>query len=295
MPTPFSLLIASRPWSWTASLVSVLVAHTLTSTSFFTPSLIRFVLIGVLVQTAGNLSNTYFDWKQGCDTDKMKGGDRTLVDKVVSPSLLLVLSVLSAIAAVAVAAPFLSNVDTQRVFGLGMLLTFGYTAPPLKLKYRALGDAVIIACFGPLLMQFVSLVNTGTFNPTVTLFSIPISLITELILHANNTRDIKSDKESGCTTLAVLIGLSASKIVFKLFLFSAYVAIATIAYSTSNPALLLPIVTVPLAVDLTKNINTFGLKVSIVFDERIDEKRSDEHLAFALVSLARVLTIVSLP
>lgn len=286
MPSPLTVIIAARPWSWTASLVSVLVAHTLTSPTFFTPSLLRYILIGVFTQTAGNLSNTYFDYRSGCDTTKMKGGDRTLVDDLLSPPLLLVLSVLSGVAAVLTALPLFAPSNTT-IFAIGIALTYSYTAPPLKLKYRAMGDFVIIACFGPLLMQFISLVNTSSIDSTVTLFSIPIALITELILHANNTRDIKSDKAAGCTTLAVLVGLEWSKVVFKVFLGSAYLAVMAIAVRTGNYALMLPVLTAPLGVELVKSIELFGVKGEKVV-ENIDEMVAQFHLPFGLLTVAGI-------
>jgi len=47
---------------------------------------------------------------------------------------------------------------------------------------------------------------TGSVQFKFLPLSIPIALLTEGILHANNSRDIKSDKEAGVTTIPTLIG-----------------------------------------------------------------------------------------
>ena len=55
---------------------------------------------------------------------------------------------------------------------------------------------------------------TGSINHNLWLYTIPVGMLTEAILHANNARDITADAAAGTTTLATLIGFNSSKIVF---------------------------------------------------------------------------------
>ena len=150
-----ALLYAMRPWSWTASLISVLISHSLTASgSFFTPVLLRYILIGVSIQCVGNLVNTYFDFKLGCDTKKMKGGDRALVDGTIPAATILPTALALTALATWLSLPIFETAEfSKNIFGVGMLLTYGYTCPPFKLKYRALGDVVIVTCFGKYRLQ----------------------------------------------------------------------------------------------------------------------------------------------
>jgi 1,4-dihydroxy-2-naphthoate octaprenyltransferase len=95
--------------------------------------------------------------------------------------------------------------DLLLLFAAGALLSFFYTSPPFHLKCRALGDVVIYLCFGPLLTQFTALLllAPSSLPPSfLHVCHLPVGLLTEGILHANNTRDITMDKKSGTVTLA---------------------------------------------------------------------------------------------
>ena len=131
----------------------------------------------------GNLTNTYFDYTNGVDTKASPTvGDRTLVDKKVNPFGLFLFSIVCYLGAIIAVAPLLlinSNRQLLIIFCSGMVLTYFYTANPVGLKYRALGDITIVLCFGPLLFQATSLILTGNLNNQLYFYSIPTTLLTE--------------------------------------------------------------------------------------------------------------------
>ena len=63
-------------------------------------------------------------------------------------------------------------------------------------------------------MQCTSILLTGKTDDILYIYSIPIGLLTEGILHANNARDIKADTKIGAYTLASLIGIEYSYIFY---------------------------------------------------------------------------------
>ena len=99
-----------------------------------------------------------------------------------------------------------NKVAFSYLFAAGAFLALAYTAKPLGLKYYALGDIVIILAFGPVTQQFVCVMLSGNVKIQYLPLCIPIALLTEAILHANNSRDINSDKQAGIITLPTLIG-----------------------------------------------------------------------------------------
>ena len=63
--------------------------------------------------------------------------------------------------------------------------------PPLK--YRALGDVVIFLAYALLPTLGTCYVATGVVDWNVLWIALPVGLITVAILHANNTRDMRTD------------------------------------------------------------------------------------------------------
>ena len=114
------------------------------------------------------------------------------------------------------------------VYTMGTCLAFFYTAPPLRLKYFALGDIAIFLAFGPLLcycsLLLVSDRVAHTMWVQVFASTIPCACICECILHANNSRDIGEDSKAGLITLATLLGFEQSR--------RLYIALISIAYLT---------------------------------------------------------------
>lgn len=167
------------------------------------------------------------------------------------------------------------------IFISGMLLAFFYTATPVGLKYKALGDVTIFLCFGPLLMQCVSILLIGGTDNNLYLYSIPIGLLTEGILHANNARDIKADSEAGAVTFANIIGYDYSYYFYIFLIAGSYISVLLISYY-SNYATLLAFVTLPL-----------GLSLIQKFKERklieLPEDTAKMHLPFGIMMLIGIL------
>ena len=78
------------------------------------------------------------------------------------------------------------------------------------------------------------------------IYSIPLALNSEAILHSNNTRDIETDREAGIVTLAILVGRTGSYAVFILLLFLPYTVFAVLTVNASR-WFVLPFLTVVFA------------------------------------------------
>lgn len=78
-----------------------------------------------------------------------------------------------------------------------------------------------------------------------------LALNTEAILHSNNTRDADNDRRAGIVTLAILIGRTASHVLYAMLLFAPYSLffIFGLKYSLW---FLLPLVTLPQAFQIEK-------------------------------------------
>ncbi|XP_013395601.1 ubiA prenyltransferase domain-containing protein 1 [Lingula anatina] len=246
--TFYSVVAALRPWSFSASLVPVALGSMLAykdSGYFNVWIFIVTCLTALSVHGAGNLVNTYFDYMKGVDGSK--SDDRTLVDHILAPNDVAQLG--AALYTVGCAGfvllVYLSPAKMEHLallyFG-GLSGSFLYTGG-LGLKYIALGDIAIFLTFGPVTVMFSFLAQCGKLSLLPLWYAVPLALNTEAILHCNNTRDMETDKASGIITLAILIGRTASYLLFVLLLFSPYISLFVLALHYSG-WFLLPVLSI---------------------------------------------------
>src|SRR5207244_549931 len=92
-------------------------------------------------------------------------------------------------------------------FGVaGLLGGWGYTAPPLQYKFRALGLPLVFLLMGPLMVVGGYYVVTGSFTWNAVAASIPVGLLVAAILHGNEWRDISDDARAGIVTFSIRVG-----------------------------------------------------------------------------------------
>ena len=226
-----AILMSTRPWSIPASLVPGALAAALS----FRPErglegvvdACLAVQCGLLAHVGANCVNTYFDFKSGLDRPSTSD-DRALVDGLVSERTLIISAVVCYLISISISLRFVYLLGSTMGYLIlfGMLLSIFYTASPLSLKHIGLGDLVIFICFGPLLMSSVAAATSMTASviPSlpVLLMSIPVGLLTVNILHANNTRDIKTDAAGGAKTLAGVIGYKNSYALYTFYILISY-------------------------------------------------------------------------
>ena len=247
--------------------------------------------MAISVQLAANLTNTYFDYKNGVDiVDERQTKyrlDRGLANGTVSEQMIVTSMIAFYGIAIFSIMPMIMAAKGWHLLGvfcLGLSLAFFYTANPFGiggLKYRAMGDICIFLCFGPLLMQCVSLLITGSINTSLNLYCIPIGLLTEAILHANNSRDIKTDMKAGAVTLAGLIGIERSYVLYIGLFAGAYLTSAVIVLY-HHWGCLLTFVTIPIAVNLVNHFSRREL-------DCLPQMTSKLHLPFGLLFFAGIM------
>lgn len=231
-------LIALRPWSFALSMTPVMLGTCIAFKTGVECSLSIFLLTyftALCVHAAGNLVNTYYDYTKGVDSKK--SDDRTLVDNllttddVVTLAGILYTSGCLGFLALTYLSPTQMPMLAVVYFG-GMSSSFLYTGG-LGLKYIALGDVIIFLTFGPLTVLFAYLSQGGELSLVPLLYTIPLALNTETILHANNTRDMEMDKQAGAVTLAIICGHTGSYALFTFILFVPYIMLFMLALHCS--------------------------------------------------------------
>ncbi len=203
-------MIAVRPWSFPASVMPVAV--TLGYLAWRGAQIdwlcgVWALVNIVLFHAAGNTWSDYFDYKKGVDANDTYGA-KTLTSGMFTHKEIFNLSIGLLVVALTMGVVLMLLSSWHLLwFGLaGALLTILYP----KLKYSALGDIDIILTYAVLPTLGTCYVATGVIDYSVLLLAVPLGLITDSILHANNTRDIETDKRAGISTFAMKIGIKRS-------------------------------------------------------------------------------------
>lgn len=276
-------IIVTRPWSFPASAMPVLVTIMfLWSKGGHNVSwglgLMALVNI-ILVHAAGNVWSDYFDYKKGVDAEDTYGV-RTLVSGQFTPREVLTLSIILQTAAVGmgILMVYLTGITLLWIGLAGIALSLLY--PPLK--YVAMGDLVIMACYALLPMLGTSFICSGEIVPEVLWLAIPVGSITVAILHANNTRDIETDGRARIHTFAMLTGrrFAIGMYVFELLLPYLWL-VPIVALGLISPWALMACITIPIA---AKNIhsNLSYYKEGLNALARLDEATAKLQLMFSL-------------
>lgn len=208
-------ILATRPWSFPASLMPIIVttAYLLWSEVHVNFWIQLYTLLNVVVfHAAGNTWSDYFDYKKGVDGEDTMGS-RTIVDGVFDAETIKKFAIVLILVAIVMGFGLILMTGYWQLIYFGILAALFTLFYPM-LKYNALGDLDIIITYGILPTLGTSMVLTGEIIWSVLWLSVPLGLITDGILHSNNTRDTKNDTAANIKTFASMIGLKASVILY---------------------------------------------------------------------------------
>lgn len=263
-------LMAARAYSFPASIIPVLFGSMLAVV--LNPGLqfnfVNFLLtlIGcVFVQIGTNIINDIFDYDKGIDKEDKElgiphGGSMVLSLGYVSMKQMKTWAVISLTVAFLIGLYLYTQAGSWILYLslFGLLSAIFYTAKPIALKYKALGDIQVIISFGLGMTLGAYIVQTGTFSYMPLLFAIPLGLLIDAILHSNNIRDIKFDGKFGVKTLPILIGEKLSIKLFYVMVLGAYLTlIIFVALKLLPWFALLSLITLPMALKLVKMTDSF--------------------------------------
>ncbi|MBO4801213.1 MAG: prenyltransferase [Bacteroidaceae bacterium] len=276
-------VIATRPWSFPASSMPVLVTIAWVAANGFCVNwwLSLWALVNIIfVHAAGNVWSDIADYQKGVDAADTFGvhalvdGEFT-VDEYRRLSLILnAIAILGGIGLVLLTGPTLLWIGLA-----GIALSFLYP----RLKFMALGDVVIICCYALLPMIGTSFIASGAIRWEVLWLALPVGLITVAILHANNVRDIETDSRAGIHTFPMMTGrrFGAGLYAFEV-LFPFVWLVGLMAFDLEPWWLLTAFVALPVAVKNARVMLAYkqGGKASYA---NLDEKTAQLQLMFSLL------------
>jgi len=220
---------AVRPFAFSASVTPVVVgsAAAYHAGEFHAVLFVITLLAAMSIHAATNLANDYYDHVRGVDAGQPIGpGGAIQRGHLSAPAVLRGAIALFALGGLL--GLWLIAVRGWPIVLIGLLSVlagYAYTAPPLKLAYRALGELTVFIFMGPVIVMGAAYVQLEAWTWEAFLASLPIGLLASAILHANNLRDIEVDRRSGKRTIATVIGRKWANREMYLLLTATYVAL----------------------------------------------------------------------
>ncbi len=188
-----------------------------------------------LAHAANNLANDWRDHKDGLDRPGYPRADYSphpiASGALSSRTLLIVIALLTA--AAALLGGFVMVMRGEPLLGFfalsGLVLSWGYTDPPLRFKRRGLGELSAFIVWGPLIGGGTYLAATGSVDGTALLATLPWALIVTAVLFGKHLDKIEADASRGVGTIVVRIGERRSRIAAVALITIGYLAIAAFA------------------------------------------------------------------
>jgi 1,4-dihydroxy-2-naphthoate octaprenyltransferase len=262
------LFLASRPKFLVASAAPVLVGSALGYATAGTFSLYLFILALLAIMTlhaGANMANDYFDHTSRNDwlnqnPTPFSGGSRFIQQGILSPKTILLIALLALTIGSAIG--ILIVLLTRSVFILtlgliGLLGGFFYTAPPVRLGYRSVGEPVIALLFGLLPVYGSYYLQTETIDIIPLLPAVIVGILIFLVILINEFPDVAADAAVNKRTLVVRFGIPASVWIYRIALVTSFLvaAVATLVYRPFVFAGLFYLLTLPIAIVAIKAAN----------------------------------------
>ncbi|HTI15240.1 MAG TPA: prenyltransferase [Dictyobacter sp.] len=290
---PLSLMpvILGSVLAWTNTITS---AHLV---GIFDISLfIGSIIAVILLQIGANLINDYYDYLKGVDTSNTFGPGGLIEQGHIKPTNVLKTGlVFLGIGAIIGLVVSLEGGPFVCLFGLiALLCAYFYSATKYSLSNLGLTELVSFLIFGPCLTLGAYMIQTkGSVSNDVFLYSLPLGLLAAAIVHTNNMRDLEGDVHAGRHTLASILGLTWSRVIYIALVILAYAVIAVRGIPHGAPHLILiTFWTLPVAVvNITGAIRT---QIAAGFQQIMLQTRSIL-IAFSILLIVALLFSALLP
>jgi len=250
---------AIRAPFFTASVVPVLVGTALAWNITGKFSLAKFILVllGVPLFNAGtNLANDYFDHKTGNDEinknlTPFSGGSRVIQNGIIPPRHILMGSFLF-FGLGSVIGLYLNAVTPGNLILylgiIGLLSGFFYTATPVLIGYRGVGEFVVGLNLGTLTIIGAYYVQAHSVSWSAFWISLPIGFLVAAILYINQFPDYEADKAVNKKHLVVRLGKRKAVYGYYFLICATYLVIAgSVIFRMVTPFALISFLTLPIA------------------------------------------------
>ncbi len=243
MKRPGILTIIRAPFF--SSIIFPLVAGTMLAYKingeFFVIQFIAVFLIGVGLHLSTTLYNDIYDTKQGTDVinkhrNETSGGSGVLIDFPELMQPMIWTARISLLVVMLLTIYLTTLIDSELrphlwiLVGVSAFFSKYYTAPPIKLAYRGLGEISVWLAYGPMAILIAAVSQNTGFHPQMLLLMPVTGLSTTSILLAAQLIDLEADKPTGKHGVAYRLGTKNTALLYQFVQFALIITIVLIAY-----------------------------------------------------------------
>ena len=166
------------------------------------------LLAALLLHTAANLWNDYFDFRDGLDTPDGATGSGVLTSRALTPAQVARAAALCSLLAAALGLYLCWRVRSWQLLllgVLGLLAAPAYSMGRHSPKRLALGELWVFLWMGPAMTEGAWLVQAARFSWPALILGLPSGLFAALLMLFANIRDLQPDRAVGLRTLPARI------------------------------------------------------------------------------------------
>ena len=266
-----TVLLASRPQYLGASAAPVLVGSALgyaVAGSFGVGLFVLAVLAIMALHAGANVVNDYYDhlsrndWVNENPTP-FSGGRQFIQKGILSPkaTLLAGLGYLAVGCGIGLLIVWLTR--SPVILGIGLLGALGgffYTARPLQLGYRGVGEIMIGLLFGILPVYGSYYLQSQSLDLLPLLPALVVAILIFLVILVNEFPDLPADRQVHKRTLVVLLGIPPCILIYRATMIATYIlAAAMLSHSATFFGGLFYLLTLPVAIFAMRTANQHNL------------------------------------
>lgn len=202
----------------------------------FHPFLFVITIVGaVSAHLFSNMINDLWDFRNGTDTEahnnpEMISTNSGFLSRGLMSESLFAGMTWGLLAVAVICGAVLSIYSGWQILWfvlVGALIAYFYVAPPLRFGYRGRGysEFAIFVAFGIMPVLGSYFVQTGGFSLKPVLLSLPVGLLTTLLLFNHHFLHWKADKQAGKRTLVVVWGERRALVFSRVLLYVSYASL----------------------------------------------------------------------
>lgn len=224
----------TRPHTLTASFIPIFVgtAAVLPYGNIRWLMFFAMLIATLLIQSATNMFNEYYDFKRGLDSKDSVGIAGAIVRNGMKPKIVL-LYALTFYAVAAFIGLFIAANSSWWILVIGaisMAVGYFYTGGPFPISWTPFGEVFAGLFMGTVIILITFFIHTGTLHIFPLILSIPVAITIGLLNMFNNIRDRVKDATSGRKTFVIIVGKERATQTVNFLLLLCYIFVIVISF-----------------------------------------------------------------